>query len=114
MLDVVVCVVWQSLMCEVEVIVDVAVVVVNTGDVVIVTCCCWAVRWVWWVLKMLMCHASTFQTESVTDPSPAQTGTGTLWGNFFALFPFPWHPYPYTHVTVSDIIVNNNTNDITD
>ncbi len=87
--DVVVCVVWQSLTCEVEVIVDIAVVVVNAGGVVIVACCCWAVRW---VLRMLTHHTLMFRTESVTELSPTQTGTGTLQGNFFAPIPVPVAP----------------------
>ena len=82
--DVVICVVWQSLTCEVEVVVDVAVVIVNAGGVVIVTCCCWAVRWGWWVLRMLTCHTSTFQTKPITDPSPAQTGM-EITGKFFRI-----------------------------
>jgi len=73
---------------------DVTVVVVNVGGVVIVAYCCWTVRWVWWMLRMLMCHASMFQTESVTDPSPAQTGMGTSQRNFFAPVPVPVAPVP--------------------
>ena len=39
---------------------------------------------------------STVQTNLVTDPSPAKTGTGMLRVIFFSPVPVPWYPVPVT------------------
>jgi len=66
------------------------------AHVAVGACCHGSVRW-WRLSKMLPRHASTSQTEPVTDPSPAQTGTGTSRRKIFAPVPVPQDPIPVTH-----------------
>src|SRR6266540_265809 len=51
----------------------------------------------WWVVElsgMLTHHESTVQTDHVTHPSPAKTGTGMSRVIFFSPVPVPVTPVP--------------------